>query len=90
LLEIAKAILSGILIGAITALLGYLKNSTTETFNPKKALQTVIVGAAVGGIAGYNGWTYEQAEQWAATAGITVLIEYVKKAVWRRITHEQT
>jgi len=80
-----KTVLAGAASGAVTALLGYAKNSTLEDFNPKKALQTIAVGAVVGGIAGYYGWTYTQAYEWAGSMGIITVTEYVKKAILRRI-----
>ena len=80
-----KTVLAGAVSGAVTALLGYAKNSTTEDFEPKKALQTIIVGAVVGGIAGYYGWTYTQAYEWAGSMGIITIVEYAKKAILRRI-----
>ena len=83
--KILKGILIGMICGAITALLGYAKSVTSEKFNLKKAVQTIIVGAVVGGISGYFGWTYEQAEEWASNMGITTILEYLKKAVWRKI-----
>ena len=83
-----KGILAGAICGAITALLGYAKSSTKEDFNPKKARQTIIVGAVIGGIAGYQGWTYQQAYEWAGSTGVIVLVEYIKKAILRRLGYE--
>jgi len=77
-------ILAGIVAGAFTAFLGYLK-SAGEKFQPKKAIQTMIVGGFVGGVASYMGWTYEQAYEWASTVGAITLLEYIKKAVWKRL-----
>jgi len=82
--SVVSAVLAGIIAGAFTAFMGYLK-SAGEKFQPKKAIQTVIVGGVVGGIMGYTGWTYEQAYEWASTVGIITLVEYVKKAVWKRL-----
>lgn len=79
-------ILAGLVAGALTAVLGYAKSCTVESFNPQKAIQTLIIGAIVGGYAGYTGVTYEQAYEFFATCGATVLIEYLKKALWRAIT----
>lgn len=81
---ILVSIFYGIVSGVFVALLGYAKSSTVESFDWRKALQTMIVGGVVGGIAGYNGWTYQQAYEWASTMGVITIVEYVKKAVWRR------
>ena len=85
--QVIAGVLAGILSGALTAFTGYLK-SAGEKFQPKKAIQTIIVGGLVGGIAGYTGWTYTQAYEWASTVGIITLAEYIKKAVWRRLKRE--
>ena len=78
-------ILKGVINGIIVAFLGYAKSSTTESFSAEKAVQTMIIGGFIGGIAGYYGWTYEQAYEWAATMGFITVFEYIKKAVWRWI-----
>lgn len=79
-------IAAGLVAGALTAVLGYAKSVTVETFDPKKAVQTLIIGAIVGGYAGYAGVTYEQAYEFFGTIGAITVIEYIKKAVWRAIT----
>jgi len=89
MIGIIVGILSGAVSGAILALLGYAKSSTLESFFPEKAVQTIIIGAVVGGIAGYYGWTYQQAEQWATNMGIITITEYIEKSVWRRLKREQ-
>jgi hypothetical protein len=71
--------------GVVVAALGYAKAHTTEDFDPAKFIQTVVVGAVVGGIAGEAGMSYEQAQDWASTMGVVTLTEYIKKAVWRAI-----
>jgi len=82
-LEIIESVIMGAISGAITCLLGYAKSITVEKFDPRKARQTIIVGAVVGGIAGFYGWTYARAETWAASVGIITMIEYVKKSLIR-------
>jgi len=78
------AVLGGIASGAMTAVLGYAKSSTVESFDPKKALQTLVVGAVVGGVAGYCGMTYTQAYDYLLSVGAITLVEYVKKAILRK------
>ena len=70
--------------GAIAAFLGYAK-SAGETFDYKKALQTVIVGGFVGGVAGGLGVSYQEGEAWLNTIGGLTLFEYIKKTVLRRV-----
>jgi hypothetical protein len=82
--QIFFAIGAGILSGAITALLGYTK-SVGENFDPQKAYQTLIVGAIVGGVAGYLGVEYNTAEEYLESIGAITLIEYVKKSILKRV-----
>jgi len=85
MLEIIKSVIIGAISGAIIALTGYAKASTVETFMWNKAGQTIIIGAVIGGISGYYGWTYEKAEEWTANMGILVIVEHIKKAILRRL-----
>ena len=83
--QIVWGIVGGVVSGAITALLGYAKSSTVESFSAEKAVQTLIVGAVVGGCAGYWGISYTQAYEYLGSVGAITLIEMTKKAIWRRI-----
>jgi uncharacterized membrane protein YeaQ/YmgE (transglycosylase-associated protein family) len=83
--QVVWGIVGGVVSGAVTALLGYAKSSTVESFDVEKAVQTLIVGAIVGGCAGYWGVSYTQAYEYLVSVGAITLIEAVKKAVWRRI-----
>ena len=80
-----RQVLAGIANGIVISLLGYLKSSTVESFSPRKMLQTVVVGAVVGGVSGFYGRTYEEAYEWCANMGIITVVEYVKKAVIRYV-----
>jgi hypothetical protein len=84
--QIVWGVIAGIISGAVTALLGYAKSSTTESFDPKKAVQTIIVGAIVGGFAGAWGVPYNQAYEYLGSIGGITLIEYVKKAILKRVS----
>jgi len=64
-------------------LLGYAKSVTVETFDYRKAVQTIVIGGVVGGIAGYFGWTFEETYQWAASMGVITIVEYIKKGIYR-------
>jgi len=85
MLEVVKGVIFGAVSGAIICLTGYAKSSTVETFNWKKARQTIIVGAVVGGIGGYYGMTFTEAYEFASTMGVLVIVEHVKKALFRRV-----
>jgi hypothetical protein len=82
--QIVWGIVGGVVSGAITALLGYAKSSG-ESFDASKAVQTLIVGAIVGGCAGYWGVSYTEAQDYLGSVGALTLIEYLKKSIWRRI-----
>ena len=56
-MSIIYGILGGVVSGAVTSVLGYAKSSG-ESFDASKAVQTLIVGAIVGGCAGYWGVSY--------------------------------
>ena len=87
-MSIIYGILGGIVSGGITALLGYAKSSTVESFSVEKAVQTLIVGAVVGGCAGYWGVSYTQAQEYLGSVGAITLIEFIKKAIWRRVAKQ--
>jgi len=89
MMEMVSGIFAGTVCGAVTALLGYAKSVTVEKFNPKKALQTVVVGAVIGGVSGYYGWSYSRAEEWATNVGLITLVEYLKKAILRRVMRNE-
>ena len=74
---------SGALNGAAIALLGYGKSSNAEEFDWKKAAQTTILGAIIGGIAGAEGMNYQQAQDWAEQTGAIIIAEYALKSIWR-------
>jgi len=85
LTAIAKTILLGAASGAIAALLGFAKSATVESFDAKKAVQTIIVGAFVGGVAGYYGVEYSRAEEWLGSIGAITLAEYIKKSILKKL-----
>lgn len=55
ILPVLIGIGKGICYGAISAFIGYAKNETLESFDPYKAVKTVIVGGVVGGVMGGTG-----------------------------------
>jgi len=81
---------AGALSGVGIALLGYAKNvNNPENFEPAKAVQTIIIGAFIGGAAGYYGMTYTNAETWLGSIGAITIVEYLKKAIWKAL-HKPT
>lgn len=82
-------IAAGIVSGAATALLGYAKNKG-ENLEPEKIVQTLVIGAVVGGAAAYFNISYAQSETWLVSVGAITTIEYAKKAIIRRIFKRDT
>jgi len=82
-MEILKGLILGIIQGVVIAALGYAK-SAGEEFDEAKFFQTIIIGAIVGGLAAYFGMAYDKMEDYLITSGGITIIEYLKKAVWRR------
>jgi hypothetical protein len=84
-------ILGGLAIGAVSgcsaALVGYFKNYKPDTgfeeFDHLKLIQTALIGATVGGLAGYFGITYDSALSFASSVGLVVVIENAGKALYR-------
>jgi hypothetical protein len=83
--QVVNGLAAGAFSGLATALLGYAKSSKTESFNINKAVQTMIVGAIVGAISGFLGVPFTQAYEYLSSVGAITLIEYIKKAVLRRL-----
>jgi len=83
-------IMAGVAYGAFTGLFiagaGYLKHKPLPDFDPSKFIQTLIVGGIAGGVMAFYGLDFDQALTWVANAGIVTYIEYVKKAIGKRIT----
>ena len=83
-INILASIGYGIANGMIITFTGYAK-SHGEDWDWAKAIQTVIVGGFVGGVAGYYGMTFTTAQDWLESIGAITLFEYIKKAIWKRI-----
>lgn len=80
-----EAILYGIISGAITALLGYAKSHTVESFDGTKALKTLVIGAFIGLVAAYYNIDFTTAEQWLGSIGAITVVQYVLRAIARKI-----
>jgi len=75
----------GMLLGILTAALGYLKGTTLEKADWEKFGVTVVLGAVIGVVMGFFGWGYDQAYQWLFGMGIIAVIENAGKLLVRRI-----
>ena len=79
-------LLVGMASGIATAVLGYLKSCTIETFDNEKFITTVIWGACVGILMGYYGWDYTQSYQFLISMGLVAVIDMAGKVIYRRIS----
>jgi len=66
--------IKGIIIGGVTATVGYIKSSPTEKIDWLKAVPTVAIGLVVGGIAGVLKVDMITATDYAAAYGATAFI----------------
>lgn len=82
-----KGIALGILNGLIVGVVGYFKakndDGTHEAFDVKTFVGTAIVGAIVGGIAGFQHKSFTDVQSWLETSGTVAIAEMVLKALWR-------
>jgi hypothetical protein len=78
-----KEIAIGIFAGSFYGLLGYAKSG--ERFNYKKFVRALIIGAAAGGYSFYAKISFNDASLFLSSAGITALVDFGLKAVWKRL-----
>ena len=80
-MDVARIMPIAILMGLVTSLLGYLKQTPPESFELDKFLATAIIGLLIGVLTVGFGWDYTKAEQWLANGCITLYIYWVAKIV---------
>ena len=81
-----EAIIYAVVAAIVFALSGYLKSAKDEEFDATKFIATVLVGALVGVVLYVKGAAITEeavATQFAAYAGIVVILENALKAVVR-------
>lgn len=85
--SIWKGLGLGVLNGLIVGVIGYFKakndDGTHEAFDVKTFIGTAVVGAVVGGIAGFQHKSFTDVQSWLETSGTVAIAEMVLKAVWR-------
>ena len=74
-----------VLVGVFMAFLGYLKTNPLEAFSPELFVTTPVTGVFAGVVMAFFKVDYAAAMTWLATAGALALIEFVGKAVVRRL-----
>ena len=83
--NMAKVLPIAILMGLVTSLLGYLKQTPPEQFELDKFLATAIISVLIGILTLGFGWDYTVAEQWLANGAITLYIYWIAKIMAIRI-----
>lgn len=80
-------VLYGAGVGIGLAVWGYVKREqpTEETFDVQKFTQTVLVGAATGGVAAYYNVNFLTAENLLASAGAITVLDWTAKILCRRV-----
>lgn len=94
ILTLLWAVLVGVFGGASYGALGYIKSKaktgSTEKFDPTKLIASVLLGAIIGGAAGYMGADYTTAqatfENWSMSGGIVMFVDFASKAIWRSMS----
>jgi hypothetical protein len=80
-----EQIITGAIGGLAFSLTGLAKKDTRESFDWKKMAPTIIVAGIVGGLAGYAGQDYGIVANSALAGGVTMLVENIWKAIWRKL-----
>lgn len=89
LVMILLAILSGVLAGAVAAVVGWIKHREWEQFHGPAFVKTVLIGAILGGVAGGLGVSPIEAQTLLMDLGLFAAVvafaEFLANAIWRRV-----
>ena len=83
--NMAKVLPIAILMGLVTSLLGYLRETPPEKFELQKFLATAIISVLMGILTLGFGWDYTTAQEWLANGCITLYIYWIAKIIAIRI-----
>ena len=83
--NMAKVLPIAILMGLVTSLLGYLKQTPPEQFELEKFLATAIISVLIGILTLGFGWDYTTAQEWLGNGAITLYIYWIAKIIAIRI-----
>ena len=79
--SMAKTMPIAILMGLLTSLLGYLKQTPPESFELVKFLATSIISVIMGILTLGFGWDYTTAQEWSANGATTLNIYWIAKII---------
>jgi len=74
-----------ILMGLVTSMLGYLKQTPPQNFELDKFLATATISVLICILTLGFGWDYAVAEQWLANGAVTLYIYWIAKIIAIRI-----
>jgi len=83
--SMARTMPIAILMGLLTSLLGFLKQTPPEKFELDKFLATAMISVLMGILTLGFGWDYAVAEQWLANGAVTLYIYWIAKIIAIRI-----
>ena len=93
--NMAKVLPIAILMGLLTSMLGYLKQTPPEKFELDKFLATAMISVIIGILTVGFGWDYMTAQEWLANGATTLYIYWIAKimaikAGWIKLPQPQT
>jgi hypothetical protein len=77
--------LLGLVGGLAISLSGLAKKESRDTFSWSKMLPTIVIGGAIGIIAGLTNQDYGTVADTAGIAGLTALVENFWKGIYRKV-----
>jgi uncharacterized membrane protein len=76
-----KVLLPAIVSAVFNSMLGYFSSTNPDDFDPTKFIATLLIGMTIGAITVYTGWSYTQATDWLANAGLTLWLYWFAKII---------
>jgi len=74
-----------LIMGLVTSLLGYLRETPPENFELAKFLYTALISLIIGVATIYGGWTYAQVQEWLANGCLTMYLYWVAKVIAKKL-----
>jgi len=85
LTNMAKVLPIAILMGLVTSVLGYLRETKSENFELDKFLTTATISVIMGILTLGFGWDYTTAQEWLANGAVTLYIYWIAKIIAIRV-----
>jgi len=74
-----------VIMGLVTSLLGYLRETPPEEFELAKFLYTALISLIIGIATIYGGWSYAEVQQWLANGCLTLYIYWLAKVIAKKL-----